>query len=137
VKQADGKQNRNVLLAEEKLQYVEPKTEFKLEQFLARRSELPIKVANSIRVNIDAPLTGVANWAESEIMNLLAQFNLAGDTGLSVLAVEMMPRYDQYIIGGPPPNTSIHPLSHQLGQYRILRTSRLVAVPEICCETCI
>jgi hypothetical protein len=48
----------------------------------------------------------------------------------------MMPRYDQYIFGGPPPDTSVRPLSRELGQYRILRTSRLVAAPEICCENC-
>jgi hypothetical protein len=138
VKQADGKQNRNILLSEEKLQYVEPQKDFKVKNFLAHRfdAKVSLQKANSIKVNLDAPLAGVANWAESEIMNLLAQFNLAGDTSLSVLAVEMMPRYDQYILGGPPPNTSIHPLSHQLGQYRILRTSRLVAAPEICCENC-
>jgi hypothetical protein len=136
VKQADGKQNRNVLLSEEKLQCVEPPKGFKLEKFLADRSGLSLKDANSIKVNLDAPPTGVASWTEGEIMNLLALFNLAGDTSLSVLAVEMMPRYDQYILGGPPPNTSVHPLSFQLGQYRILRTSRLVAAPEICCENC-
>ncbi|HEX8000564.1 MAG TPA: hypothetical protein VF528_19445 [Pyrinomonadaceae bacterium] len=138
VKQADGRQNRNILLAEQMLQYVEPLKDFKVKDFLAHRfdANVSLQKANRINVNFDAPLTGVANWTESEITNLLTLFNLAGDTGLSVLAVEMMPRYDQYILGGPPPDKSIHPLSHQLGQYRILRTSRLLAAPEICCENC-
>jgi hypothetical protein len=136
VKQADGKQNRNILLSEDKLQYTQPQKNLNLESFLAQRSLMPIKAANSIKVNIDAPSTGIAGWTENEISQLLKQFNLAGDTSLSVLAVEMMPRYDQYIFGGPAPNTFIHPLSQELGQYRILRTSRLVAAPEICCENC-
>ncbi|MDT4897395.1 MAG: hypothetical protein QOH25_2472 [Acidobacteriota bacterium] len=136
VKQADGKQTRNILLSEDKLQYTQPKKNLNLESFLAQRSLMPIKNANSIMVNIDAPSTGIAGWTENEISQLLKQFNLAGDTGLSVLAVEMMPRYDQYIFAGPTPDTFIHPLSQELGQYRILRTSRLVAAPEICCEDC-
>jgi hypothetical protein len=60
------------------------------------------------------------------------QFNLAHTTGLSVLAVEMMPRYDQHILFGAAPDTSVRPLSQQLGRYWILRTSPLVAAPEIC-----
>ncbi len=139
-RQADGKQNRNILLAEERLEYVEPLAEFQTGKFPAKRSGLERRASlqgvRNLKANLDAPPTGVAHWTESEIMKLLAQFNLAGDTGLSVLAVEMMPRYDQYILGGPPPDTSVHPLSHQLGRYRILRTSRLVAAPEICCESC-
>jgi hypothetical protein len=49
----------------------------------------------------------------------------------------MMPRYDQYIVfGDEQPDDSVRPLSRDLGQYRILRTSPLVAAPEICCENC-
>ena len=73
----------------------------------------------------------------SRVVKVLPQFNLAHNTDLSVLAVEMMPRYDQYIYKGKAASGSIRPLSAELGQYRILRTSPLVAVPEICCEECV
>jgi hypothetical protein len=131
VKQADAKQNRNILLSEARAQYVESK-QFNVAKFLEARSELPVQVANSFDVNLDAPATGTAGWSGNEIEQLLDQFSLARTTGLSVLAVEMLPRYDQYILFGKAQETSVRPLSQQLGQYRILRTSPLVAVPEIC-----
>ena len=83
-------------------------------------------------VNLDAPATGVCAWSETEIRALLAAFDLAGDTRLSVLAVEMMPRYDRFIVLGEAPDRSVRPLSEALGQYRVLRTSPLVAAPDIC-----
>jgi hypothetical protein len=132
VRQADAKQNRNILLSEAKLRYTEPQKNLDLGAFLAKRSSMSIKAANSLQVNIDAPSTGGAGWTENEIDQLLGQFNLSRDTGLSVLAVEMMPRYDRFIFTDVPPNEFVHPLSQELGQYRILRTSRLVAAPEIC-----
>jgi len=134
VRQADARKNRNILLAESKLRYLNPQNRLKtrVDRFLAERHQLPLKTANSIRVNLDVPSVGAGQWTEDEIIQLLDQFDLAHDTGLSVLAVEMMPRYDQYIYHGPPVDDTICPLSADLGQYRILRTSRLVAAPEIC-----
>jgi hypothetical protein len=131
VRQADAKQNRNILLSEARARQVESK-QYNLATFLAERSELPIQFANSFDVNLDTPATGIVSWSEKEIEQLLDQFNLARTTGLSVLAVEMMPRYDQYILFGKAPDDSVRPLSRELGQYRILRTSPLVAAPEIC-----
>ena len=49
-------------------------------------------------MNIDAPAIGTFTWTEKEIRQLLELFNLSIDTPISVLAVEMMPRYDQYIL---------------------------------------
>ena len=46
------------------------------------------------------PPTGRSRGRRTEIRQLLELFHLAVDTPLSVLAVEMMPRYDQYIILG-------------------------------------
>ena len=131
VKQADAKQNRNILLSESKGEYVASLKQ-NLEEFLQARSKLSLHAANSFDLNLDAPATSTVIWSEAEIQQLLDHFNLARTTGLSVLAVEMMPRYDQYILFGKTPDTSIHPLSQQLGQYRILRTSPLVAAPAIC-----
>jgi hypothetical protein len=132
VQQADAKQARNLLLAEARAEYVDASRQWNVPSFLKFRSGLPAQVANSVDVNLDAPATGVAAWSEDEIQEFLSQFNLNRTTGVSVLAVEMMPRYDQYIIFGQGTNTSVRPLSQQLGQYRILRTSPLVAAPKIC-----
>jgi hypothetical protein len=134
VLQADAREYRNILLTEAKLDLVKVK-DLDVRTFLARRFQLDVRTSNSLAVNIDAPVTGRFTWAEKEIRQLLELFVLAPDTALSVLAVEMMPRYDQYIIFGEEvPNDGIRPLSRHLGQYRILRTSPLVAAPEICCE---
>lgn len=135
LRQADDKENRNILLSEAKLTYVDPTAQLQISvgDFLRRRSELPIKIANSLQVNLDEQATGIAQWTEPEIRQLLEQFNLARGTHLSVLAVEMMPRYDQYIFEDRnPKNEFVRPLSNDLGYYRILRTSPLVAAPEIC-----
>jgi hypothetical protein len=111
--------------------------DFDVRTFLARRQALEVRVSNSLTINVDAPAHGTFTWTEAEIGLLLEQFNLAPDTPLSVLAVEMMPRYDQYIIlGEGTDDDSVRPLSRELGQYRILRTSPLVAAPEVCCEGC-
>jgi hypothetical protein len=132
VQQADAKGARNILLAEARAECVDASRQWNVPTFLNLRSGLPAQVANSLDVNLDAPATGIATWSEDEIQQLLSLFHLSRTTGVSVLAVEMMPRYDQYIIFGQGADTSVHPLSQQLGQYRILRTSPLVAAPEIC-----
>jgi hypothetical protein len=135
VLQADARSHRNILLAEAKLDLVEVEN-LDVRTFLARRFELDVRTSNSLTVNIDAPASGTFVWPEKEIRHLLDLFSLAPDTPLSVLAVEMMPRYDRYIILGEVPDEAVRPLSRDLGQYRILRTSPLVATPEICCEKC-
>ena len=94
VLQADARQHRNFLLAEARLDLVQAR-EFDVRTFLARRQALEVRVSNSLTVNVDAPAHGTFTWTEAEIRLLLDQFNLASDTPLSVLAVEMMPRYDQ------------------------------------------
>ncbi len=136
VKQADGKQNRNILLSETMLEYRQKDEQINLKNFLAKRNYMSVVAANSIKSNIDMPLTGQGGWDEKEIEALLEQYNLHGDIGLSVLAVEMMPRYEQYIYKPNFPINYERPLSQGLGRYRILRSSRLVAAPEICCVNC-
>lgn len=65
---------------------------------------------------------GNASWSKSEIRLLLASLTLDSDTPLSCLAVETLP-------GGTPfPD----PLGAGLGNERLLRTSPLVPVPELC-----
>jgi hypothetical protein len=136
VMQADGRNNRNILLSEVKLDYIEDVHQQRIAEFLKARLTLPVVAANGFPVNADLPLTGKAGWSDNEIDQLLQQFNLRGDIGLSVLAVEMMPRYEQFIYKYDLPIPEVRPLSRDLGRYRILRTSRLMAAPEICCEHC-
>jgi hypothetical protein len=128
LRQADGKGNRNILLTETRLDYVDPKKV----PHLIDKKWTKLMVANSLMVNLDAPAAATQKWPETQIQNMLKQFSLSPDTRLSVLAVEMMPRYDQFILFGDPPNQSVRPLSRDLGQYRILRTSRLVSAPAVC-----
>jgi hypothetical protein len=136
VLQADARSHRNILLTEAKLELVRVK-DLDVRTFLARRFELDVRTSNSLTVNVDAPPNGIFTWTEKDIRQLLDLFSLAPDTPLSVLAVEMMPRYDRYIVHGEEvPDDSARPLSRDLGQYRILRTSPLVATPDICCEVC-
>jgi hypothetical protein len=122
--------------------YQAPQDQMPLNVFLANRNVLALQDANGRKTNDDAPLTATTVWSAAEIDAYLKQFHLQGDTGLSVLAVEMMPRYEQFIYKNvyaaskAIDNNSVNPLSAQLGQYRILRTSRLVAAPEICCVNC-
>lgn len=143
-KQADASGNRNILLDDRKLEYLNPHVQSQmnmpLSKFISNKSKFSnIKDANSLKVNLDAPSTGTVFWSRKEIDMMLDAYNLSHDSGLSVLAVEMMPRYDQYFLKGKeaPLDTSyIKPLTSQLGQYRILRTSPLVAAPAVCCEDC-
>jgi hypothetical protein len=135
VMQADAREHRNILLTEARLDLVKTR-DLDVRTFLTRRLEMEVRASNSLAVNLDAPANGTFTWTEKEIRQLLALFDLAPDTPISVLAVEMMPRYDQYIVFGEAPDTSVRPLSRDLGQYRILRTSPLAAAPEICCENC-
>ena len=136
VLQADARSRRNILLTEARLDLMKVQ-DLDVQTFLARRFELDVRTANGLALNADAPASGTFSWTEKEIRQLLDLLSLAPDTPLSVLAVEMMPRYDRYILHGEEvPDDSVRPLSRDLGQYRILRTSPLVATPEICCEIC-
>jgi hypothetical protein len=136
VAQADGNKRRNLLLDERKLEHQEPQVRSEIGSFLASRTNKEIQQYNSFSVAADSKPAASSFWTEDAIQSLLRQFALSPDTSLSVLAVELMPRYDQYVVFGPEPQPAL-PLSRDLGRYRILRASRLVAAPEICCPDCV
>jgi hypothetical protein len=136
VSQADRAQNRNLLLAEKRLDEDNQREQYNVPSFLAERSDKEIREFNALPITLDGPAIATAQWAEDEIQALLSEFGLSADTGLSVMAVELMPRYDRFVLLGPAADDSPMPLSRDLGKYRILRTSRLMAVPEICCPQC-
>jgi hypothetical protein len=136
VAQADGAERRNLLLDQRQLEYEDSQYRSQIGSFLASRTDKEIQRFNSFSIAADSKPAATSFWTEDAIQSLLRQFGLSPDTSLSVLAVELMPRYDQYIVFGPAPQPAL-PLSRDLGRYRILRTSRLVAAPEICCPDCV
>jgi hypothetical protein len=137
VSQADRVQNRNLLLDEKKLDEDAQRAQYQVPSFLAGRSDKEIKLFNGLPITLDGAAVATIQWTEDEIQSLLSQFGLSPDTGLSVMSVELMPRYDQYIVFGPPADETPLPLSRDLGRYRILRTSPLMAAPDICCPQCV
>jgi hypothetical protein len=129
--QADGLHVRNILLAEARLDQP-PQHQTDVGGIFAKRLYSQVKAFNGLAVNIDEPAVGTFSWTDAQIRQLLDLFQLAPSTPLSALAVEMMPRYDRFILFGDAPDLNVRPLSQSLGQYRILRTSPLMAVPQVC-----
>ena len=75
------------------------------------------------QVNTPNPI-GLAIFLESDITDALAKYTLPANSPLSVLAVELLP--------GPDGSDMVDPLGASLGRHRILRTSPLVKVADIC-----
>jgi hypothetical protein len=177
VRMADDSDERNVLLADRKLQIIEASNAYS-KNYLA-----------NLNTNSDATPQGVTVWSNKEVQDLLALYGLSIGSALSVLCVEMMPGYDNFFanpqyyanselyardyyvanakvltadrfkniiqvtntamdqtreivyaaqqespyINEDYANTGPRPLTSDLGNYRILRTSLLVAIPEVCC----
>jgi len=181
VRMADDSDERNVLLADRKL-------------FIPQVYNPYIAKLNT---NSDATPDGVTAWQNQEVEDLLALYGLPLDSPLSVLCVEMLPGYDNFLANPQyyqpksasflknnnlandaapltaeqfkniiqASNTAIdqtraqryaylqqapddqgnikivddngpRPFTSDLGNYRILRTSLLIAVPEVCCTSC-
>lgn len=115
VKQADGKDFRNVLLHEKKLDWrvkiEHRKNVNRLKRYtLEERNTLKyisvknfsdelnyaklnstLQLADYTTVNKDATKYGTALWSNDEINQILALYGLPGDSPLSVLCVEMLP----------------------------------------------
>ena len=150
VRQADGKDFRNILL-EDRVLSVVPRIRGKLGD--------PTGKASAGFQNRDAPAHGIANWTQAEILALLRGLGLPDGSPLSVLCVEMMPTLQGRTAAAPEPRgfdiadlvanvrndragrgaaaaataqQGPRPLSDALGHVRILRTSPLTPVPEVC-----
>jgi hypothetical protein len=153
VRQADGKDYRNILLDDRKL-HVLPR--------IRGRVEDPGGNILMAFQNRDAVARGATRWTQAEILQALRDLGLPGDAPLSVLCVEMMPtlaalqtpavsthsaridlaanvQAERAGIGATSTATfgeGLRPLSDALGHFRILRASPLTPVPEVCCPTC-
>jgi hypothetical protein len=158
VRQADGKDWRNVLLDDRELR-LRPRLRGRLVDADTRLALLPGAFQNS-----DATARGATRWSQDEIAALLRELGLPQDAPLSVLCVEMMPTLAALRVrdphdaqranldpaaavhaersgtghdpAAPPDEGKARPLTDALGHYRILRTSPLTEVPEVCCPTC-
>jgi hypothetical protein len=152
VKQADGKAWRNILLDDRALELIPRVRGYTIDAAGA------LYLSGAFE-NRDAPAHGAMRWRQDEIAPMLVDLGLPQDAPLSVLCVEMMPRVEglssrveggrafsqpdiinasfQVMSGTTKPDQpnvadGPRPLSEALGHYRILRTSPLVAVPEVC-----
>ena len=185
VRMADDSDTRNVLISDRKLRMMPQKLS---------KGESPI--------NSDATPQGIAGWRNKEVEDILGVYGLPLDSPLSVLCVEMMPGYHNFLVdqkrnqdfrnlaysnnnlyiksnntsssvqfnsiknymkmandgmnevrqqinanlqrdvsandvyaaaSGIYDDQGPRPLTTDLGNSRILRTSTLIAVPEVCC----
>lgn len=94
------------------------------------------------------PKKAVGHWTAEEINQLLNEYGLPADSALSVIVVEVFGKVsDIYNYMGlrSPKNPFVGPdaeedhtekLKSGLGHFRILRTSPLTEVPEVCCTGC-
>ncbi len=67
---------------------------------------------------------GRTKWSQTELQRLLSACHLPENSGLSILAVEVLPE---------PNSNFADPLGGDLGDVRIIRTSPLVAASDLCC----
>jgi hypothetical protein len=156
VKMADNRDYRNILLGEHRL-------ELATRPFTGVRgvTELDLQLVQSFE-NSDRKRYGATTFQVDGIRSILCSLGLPLNSPLSVLTVEFLPTHYSRLVSEQqhalrnineksadpyfkeeklqwisPGQTTIHyPLSRDLGQYRILRTSPLVAVPEVCCTDC-
>ena len=160
VKQADGKDHRNILLDERKL------------ILIPRKNDPLVTIEGAVVLaqgNRNAPAHASTLWSNAKICTLLAALGLPIEASLSVLCVEMMPHLGSFqqsssttlanmsqeetdLVEGVratrgntgaffaprtlDPQPSLQPLSNQLGHFRILRTSPLTPVPDVCVTAC-
>ncbi|SEA98023.1 hypothetical protein [Rubrimonas cliftonensis] len=152
VKQADGKDWRNILLDDRKLRVL-PR--------VRRRVEDPAGNLSVAFQNVDAPARGATAWTDAEVRMLLRVLGLPEDAPLSALCVEVLPSLrnfrgrdedpDRPAPAGlsqagalstlavaarapapPAEDDGVRPLTDELGHFRILRTSPLTPAPAVC-----
>ena len=150
VRQADGKDFRNILLNDRKLTIVR--------RLRTRVFDFGNQIATAFE-NRDTPARAATRWKADEIAEGLRELGLPEDSPLSVLCVEMLPGLAQLRMAQPAESTlstsgfadsllaeragagtaslavqesEVHPLSDGLGNFRILRTSPLTPVPQVC-----
>ena len=87
---------------------------------LARRRAVPQLPQTDERETLET--IGIARWEQNEIDRQLKAAGLPRNAPLGALGVELLPEFER----------KPDPLGADLGHVRILRTSPLIPVPEIC-----
>ena len=162
VRQADDKDSRNILLEDRMLV---PRRRLRDETTYRAFGGVAAYAAAGFE-NADAAIHGIATWDAKDVRSLLAAYGLPDDSSLSVLCVEMMPTLEALVAsdtggghgygaselaarayaaragtgasvaGSASVDAATRPLTSGLGNYRILRTSPLTAIPDSCCADC-
>jgi len=128
VNQADGSTMRNVeldkrigrILSREKSGVIKKMTGINL----LSTSIFSYATGRQTTQNLQAPIQGHTLWQQNEVVALLKDMEYPEDTPLSILGVELLPETN---------GSFSDPLGSNVGQVRILRTSRLYPVDKLCC----
>lgn len=128
VNQADGSTMRNIELDKRAGRLFLRKESEQLENTIgAKLNAFSPVFSGATRLatqNIQVPVQGHTFWQQNEVVDLLKDIGLPEDNPLSILCVELLPE----------PNGSFNdPLGANVGQVRILRTSALYPVTNVCC----
>ncbi len=155
VKMADNQDYRNILLGERRL---ELRREVQVAG-IRGVTVVDLQLVQSLQ-NSDKKQYGTTAFTIAGVRQMLKSLGLPLDSPLSVLTVEFLPTNYQSLVAEqqkalidinnqspdpyfvddnlnyiPPGKAQFpYPLSRDLGQYRIMRTSPLVAVPQVCPE---
>ncbi len=125
VKQADGSTMRNIELGKRMGSVLDRKQAIYYRKTTGiKLDEINFKEGRKLTQNIQVPIQAHALWKQDEIVSLLKDLWLPEDTPLSILGIELLPE---------PTGRFSDPLGGNLGEVRILRTSALYPVTDICC----
>ncbi len=157
VRQADGLDNRNILIDDQRLSLI-PRA---YGEIITPEGDVVLAKSNR-----NSPSRSSVEWDDATVKILLNNLGLPVDAELSVVCVELMPHFGSFIREAHPVTattgrvgqssltesvfamrgntgassaaessaqfSSVRPLTHHLGHFRILRTSPLIPVPEVC-----
>lgn len=129
IRQADGSTMRNIELDKKEGGIIGRRQAGALKKMAGLNlfdveSSFSFAITKQATQNLQAPLQGHTLWQQNEVIALLQDMGFPEDTPLSILGVELLPE----------PNGSFNdPLGGNLGQVRILRTSPLYPVSDLCC----
>jgi hypothetical protein len=157
VRQADGLDNRNILIDDRRLSLI-PRI---YGEVITLEGDVVLAKSNR-----NGPAWSSVEWDDATVKMLLNNLGLPVDAELSVVCVELMPHFGSFVREAQPATTTaatvgqdsltegvfamrgntgapgapgtpaqssvVRPLTQHLGHFRILRTSPLTPVPEVC-----
>jgi hypothetical protein len=91
---------------------------------LGQRRAAPLRTKRARASNLAGGVVGQGSWTRDELRGRLEMYGLPDTTPLTFLAVELLPE---------PNGRFADPVAGDLGEVRILRTSRLISAGDACC----